>query len=465
MRIFLAAPLFFTLMLLAERGSAQSTSERSISNTGNTQSILEGYIKRGLDSNLAIHQQRFDLEQAQLDLKRARTLFYPQASLNSQYMLAAGGRTQDIPVGDLLNGVYATLNQLTSSSKFPRVYNQKISFLPNDFQDTRLEVALPLINTDIYYNRKIKEEMVHAREADLEIYRRDLVKDIKQAYYQYLQSWKAIDIYTNALLLVQENQRVSEKLFNNDMGSREAVLRSKAQVSQVQSSLIEAGNARQNAQAYFNFLLNRPLETAVAVDSGFFSAPVSSPVSDLPAFPAHREELRKLHSLQHTLDAGYRLNRSYFIPHLSLFYHAGFQGFGFRFGSDQFYQVGGLQLEMPLFRANDNKFKVKQSQLQIDALADKYKEVEQRLALQVNTAYNNYRSALQLLEAVTSEVESARETYRFADRRFREGQALQIELIDARAQMTNAQLRQSIAQLAVLNRAADLERATASYNF
>ncbi|WP_431211907.1 hypothetical protein ACQ86N_39985 [Puia sp. P3] len=82
--------------------------------------ILDQYIRLGLDSNLALHQRNFDLQRSRLDLKRARSLFYPQAGLSSQYTLANGGRTIDIPIGDLLNGAYSTLNQLTNSKKFPR---------------------------------------------------------------------------------------------------------------------------------------------------------------------------------------------------------------------------------------------------------------------------------------------------------------------------------------------------------
>lgn len=428
------------------------------------QNILDQYIKKGLDSNLALHQQHFDLQKAQLDLKRAQTLFYPQASLNSQYTLASGGRTQDIPIGDLLNGVYSTLNQLTSSGKFPQVENQTINFLPNDFHDTRLEIAVPVVNRDLYYNRAIKKELIQTRRADIDIYKRELVKNIKTAYYQYLQSGKAVSIYTNALALVNENLRVSDKLMQNNMTTKETVMRAKAQVSQVKASLIAAQNQQQNAIAYFNFLLNRPLENAIETDSAIIEQ-VNTSVSAALDVPARREELAKLQSAQKVLSTSMKLNRSYFIPKLNAFYNVGFQGFGFHFNGDQFYQIGGLQFKWDLFRANDNKYKIRQSQVDLDALANQYKDTEQQLALQVRTAYNNYRSAVQTLQAVQDEVQSMQETYRFAERRFREGQALQIELIDARSQLTNAQLNFSLAQLAVLSRAAELERVTASYTF
>jgi outer membrane protein TolC len=429
-----------------------------------TQNVLEGYLKKGLDSNLALRRQHFDLEKAQLDLQRAKTLFYPQADFTSQYTLANGGRKQDIPIGDLLNNVYSTLNELTSSNKFPQVPNQSIAFLPNNFHDTKLEVSVPIINQGIRYNQQIKAEMIHTQQAETDVYKRELVKNIKQAYYRYLQADRSVAIYNNALSLVQENLRVSEKMVNNNVATKESVLRAKAQVSQVQASLIEAGNNRKNAAAYFNFLLNQPLETTVIVDSTLSGQyKVSEPA--IAEIPTGREELAQLKSTQKILTTNLKLNRSYLIPTLNAFYNIGFQGFGLKFNGDQFYQLGGLQLRWNLFRANDNKYKIQQSQLDLEALSNQYKEVEQQLSLQVRTAYNDYYSSLQSLQAIQDEVQSAQETYRFTERRFREGQALQLELTDARTQLTNAQIRYSLAQLTVLNKTAEVERATASYTF
>jgi outer membrane protein len=426
------------------------------------QGILNSYIQRGIDSNLALRQKNFDLDKARLDLKRAQTLFYPQANFSSQYTLAMGGRTQDIPIGDLLNDVYSTLNQLTSSNKFPQVSNQNINFLPNDFHDTKVDVSMPVINRQIRYNREIKEELINSQQADANAYKRELVKTIKEAYYKYLQAHKAVDIYNNALALVNENLRVSDKMVQHNVATKEVVLRAKAQVSQVQTSLIESQNNRQNAAAYFNFLLNQPLNNAVTVDSLVFEQ-VNVPVAVNNEVPNHREELLRLRSLQKVSNTNLKLNRSYWFPVVNAFYQVGFQGFGFKFNNDQFYQLGGLQLQWPLFRANDNKHKIRQAQIDADALATKYEEVEQQLSLQVQTSYNNYRSAVQTLQSLQDEMQSTAETYRIIERRFREGQALQIELIDARTQLTNAQLRFSLAQLTALTKSAELEYATASF--
>ncbi len=461
-------------------------------------SPLDEYIRLGLDSNLALHQRNFDLSRAQLDLKRAKSVFYPQAGFSSQYTVANGGRSQEIPIGDLLNGVYSSLNQLTGSNKFPQVANQSIQFLPNDFHDTKMEVTVPILNTDLLHNKEVSAETINTRRADRDVYRRDLVRNIRQAYYQYLQAGKAEDIYATALLLVKENLRVSKKFVENNMATREVVLRAQAQVSGVRSSLIEAGNDLRNAAAYFNFLLNRPLESPIRIDSSLMtwqlpaetadqpgsgqsgsgqsgsSQPISAAVTlpgfaspagtaALPAVNAGREEFSRLRSYQHILQSNLKWDRNYLIPQLSAFYDVGYQGFGFHFNGTQFYQLAGINLVWPLFKANDNKYKIQQARIDIDAIDEQYHQLTEQLTLEQQITVNNYNSSFEALLAQADEVSSAREAYRLAEKRFDEGQALQVELIDARTQMTNAEIRYSLGRLAALNRAADLERVTAAY--
>lgn len=446
-------------------------------------SILDSYIRTGLDSNLALHQLNFDLQRAQLDLRRAQSLFYPQASFNSQYTVADGGRMINIPVGDLVNNVYSTLNQLTNSNKFPQVANQSIQFLPNDYHDTRMEITLPILNTELQRNKEISNETINARRADRDVYRRDLVRSIRQAYYQYLQTDKAVDIYSTALNLAKENRRVSEKFVENNMATREIVLRAQAQVSETEASYIEAGNGRRNAAEYFNFLLNRPLDSEILIDStlmtlsiGLDPGVIGQPQSAAPATAAgagstssdllaHREEFNRLKSFQTITASNLKWDRAYLVPKLNAFYNVGFQGFGFKFNSSQFYQFAGIQLVWPLFKANDNKYKIRQARIDMAILDEQYRQLTEQVSLEQQTAINNYNSAMESLRSLSDAVGSARETYRLAERRFNEGQALQIELIDARTQMTNSEIRYSLGRLSVLNRAADIERFTASYKF
>ena len=435
-----------------------------ISLTAAAQPALDTYIKMGIDSNMALRQYNFDIRTAKLELDRAKTLFLPQVNLNAQYTVATGGRTQELPIGDLLNGVYKTLNQLTASNSFPQISNQTINFLPNDFHDTKAEVLYPVFNSDIRYNKQLKEEQIKEKQADKEIYRRELVKQIKLAYYQLLQAGRAVEIYKNAQTLVQENLRVAEKLVANNIATKEVPLKAKAQLSQVNISLTDAEQNRKNALAYFNFLLNRPFEAETLLEYAALDA-IQPPLLSSVESTMNREELTKLRSGSQQLLISQKLNEGGQLPKLNAFYNAGFQGYGYKFDDKQFYQLAGLQLQWSLFKGYDNKIKIKETRVAMDALQNKQEEVQHQLNLQATTAFNSYRSAWESLQSNRDEMQSTAEVYRIVEKRWREGQALQIELIDARTQMTHAGIKYSLAQLTVLNRQAELERANASYLF
>lgn len=427
-----------------------------------SQQILNAYVKEGLDSNLAIRQQSFNLEKAKLDLDRAKALFYPQVGFNAQYTLASGGRKIDVPLGDLLNNVYSSLNEITSSTKFPQVQNQSIQFLPNDFQDTKIELSVPIYNPSLGYNKKIKQELINTNTLELNKYKRELVFNIKQAYFQYLQALKAVSIYNNALATVNESLRLNEKLVKNNAATKDVVLKAKAEVSKVETSLTGAEQNKNNAAAYFNFLLNKPLESAIDIDSSLVQT-LQKEVEVSLDVPSNREELQQLKSSEKVLETNLKLNDTYKLPTLNGFYNIGFQGYGYKFNNDQFYQLGGLQLKWNIFSGNDNKLKSKQAQIDIDAIQNQYNNAEKKLQLQVATAYNTYQAALKALRSSNDEVVSTKEVYRLMQSRYIQGSALQIELIDARTEMTTAELKYSLAQLSVLNKAAELERVMATY--
>src|SRR5687767_11087573 len=77
--------------------------------------LLDEYVSQALDGNLALQRQELSVEQSLAALDEARGQYLPQASLESRFSRAEGGRTISLPLGNLLNPVYATLNELLVS--------------------------------------------------------------------------------------------------------------------------------------------------------------------------------------------------------------------------------------------------------------------------------------------------------------------------------------------------------------
>ncbi|MGN7724005.1 TolC family protein [Chitinophaga sp. 22620] len=420
---------------------------------------LDAYIREGFNRNQAIARQNFQLEKSMMALQEARAYFMPTASLISSYTKASGGRTIDIPIGDMLNPVYTTLNQLTQSEKFPQLENQSIQLTPDNFYDAKVRTSLPLINTEIWYAKKIRQEDITRQQAVVNVYKRQLVKDIKTAYYQYFQATRAVDIYRNALQLVMENIRVNKSMLDNGIRNNTALTRAQTEQQRVEASIIQAQNNQQNAKAYFNFLLNRSLEDSILLDSSIINIEVPPPA----AVPQQREELAQLEATHKMALLAEKKERSAFTPKVNTFLDLGSQGFNFAFNKDTRYYLWGVNLQWDLFTGGQRKYRIKQAEADAAVAQTAYNETQQGIQLEVDRSANNHRSATANFSSARTQLQLAEKYYRDQFKVYKEGQLLYIELLDAQNQLTNArlQLLQAWAQVQISQ--ADIERAQAAY--
>lgn len=428
---------------------------------GNAQSRLDKYIEQGLTTNEVIKQHNFDINKSLYALKEARSLFLPTVALNTNYTKAQGGRTIDIPIGDLLNPVYSTLNQITNSNAFPTVQNQSVLINPNNFYDAKLHTTMPLLNYEIIYNKRIKAQQNAMQKIELEIYKRELVKEIKIAYYKYLQSIEGVKIYEEALKLVQENQRVTQSLFKHDKINRTAVLRSDNEVIRIEANLETAKQTSKNAKSYFNFLINQKLDTEIEVDPQGNTLPTELVDENTQG----REELLQLNLAKEITGNVGKLTQSYWIPKLSGFADFGFQNFDFEVNKKSRYYFTGVALEWNIFSGNKNKYRVKQVEEEMKKISSQTDNVKQQLLLQFQISQNNLKAALEQLNADKNQKVSAQKYNEDIRKLYKEGQAIYIEVLDAQNQWVNTQLNANISFYNSWIAFAELERANASFNF
>jgi outer membrane protein TolC len=425
------------------------------------QNGIENYIKIGLENNEVVKQYNFDISKSVWAIQEAKSLFYPTVTLNGNYTIADGGRTVDFPAGNLLNPVYSSLNQLTNSSSFPTVQNQSILLNPNNFYDVKIHTVMPLLNYEIIYNKKIKSQQNEIQKIELEIYKRELVKEIKVGYYKYLQSLQAIKIYEEALKLTLENQRVNQSLFKNDKINRTAVLRSDNEVKKIEANLTEAKATSKNAQSYFNFLLNQPLNIEIETDNTKLDIPLTLQTDNT----ATREELSKLQTASAINNSLEKLTQSNWFPKLNAFVDFGYQDFDFVIDQQSRYYFGGVAFEWSIFSGNKNKFKIKQIEEEKKKLNSQTDNIKQQLQLQYEIAKNNLLAKIEIYKAEKDQNTAATKYNDDVSKSYKQGQAIYIELLDAQNQYINSLLNTNIALYNAWIAQAELERANASYNF
>ncbi|RZK72278.1 MAG: TolC family protein [Pedobacter sp.] len=430
----------------------------------NAQEVLQAYVDTAFKNNIVLQQKNVSLEKAQYALKSARGLSLPTVAFQGAYQTADGGRNIPLPLGDLMNPVYNTLNQITGSNNFPMLENQTINFLPKNFHDAKLRTTVPIINTDIIYNKRIAEQQLVLKEYEVQIYKRDLVKEIKTAYYNYLSALAAVDVYRSGLQLAKEGLRVNEKLLENGKGLPAYVLRSQSEVESVNATLLDAEQKVNNARLYFNFLLNRDANDAIIIEANDQTelAKVEGLLAGLN-IANQREELKALGQVEGISKNVQKMNGRFAVPKLGAFLDVGTQSEGFKFNSDTRYYMVGLQLDIPIFSGNRNSNKQKESSLDLRSAQLNSNLVAQQLGLSAKVSQNNLRSAYQTYQSSQKQFEAASTYLRLIDRGYLAGANSFVETIDARNQYTSSKILVNINLYKVLTAMANMERETASY--
>jgi outer membrane protein TolC len=433
----------------------------AMSGTSQAQDVLESYIREGLESNQQVQQRILDFDKSVLALSEARSLFLPRVNFEADYFLAGGGRTVDFPAGDLLNPVYSTLNQLTQSQAFPMLDNQRILLNPNNFYDVRLRTTLPLFQAELIYNKRIQTDLIAVAGLELLSYKRELIKDIKSAYFTYLKTLEAIRIFQNALKLASENNRINDALFSNDMVNKTILVRSANEIIRFENELEVAIQQSTNAKAYFNFLLNRDLNEPIIESS--YPLPLYESLDDTSSF-LQREELRQMY-VSSTIDKhSLRLSKAYVMPKISAFMDVGSQGFDWEYNNRTQYYFFGLSTRWNVFAGGQNRINVQKAKVDQAKTTLDINQVTEQLRLALLVSQNNFKASYSQYLGNVSQVQSAKRAYEDSMKLYASGQILFIELLDAQNQLITANLQKNISLFDCHIKAAEIERAAASFN-
>ncbi len=426
--------------------------------------ILEGYVQEGLKNNLALKQRNFSVEKSIAALKESKRLFWPEISLDANYTLAKGGRAFELPVGDLFNPIYANLNAINGNSNFPtNLENAKTTFLANNFHETRIRGILPILNTDIYFNIKAKKHLVSIEEAKKAAYKKELTKEIKTAYYRYQQANDLLKIQQDNQLLLKELVRVNKKLVSRQKATKDKISSAEYELYSLESELINAEKEKHLALAYFNFLLNRPLDSEVAmgdVINDAFDMDYDLDELEKQAIQG-REELKQLKSGKDAADEAIKLNRFSAIPKISAVADLGYQGEGYTFNSNQEYWMVQFRLNWPLFRGFYNKAKVQQAKIESSILDNQYQELEQKIGLEMKGKYYALLAANAKIKSSKAGLRSAESAFKVINKKYKQRQASLLEYLKAKTNFSNAKIALAISKYEYLINKAALERAIA----
>ena len=440
------------------------------------QRVADALVAEALESNLGLSAVQAGVDQrlAALDIARAR--FLPTLDLQLRYSAADGGREFELPVGDLLNPVYDSLNALLAAAgqpaPFTPIANQTLGFLREREQDSVLRLSQPLYDARITAARRQASYGYDAARYGLEAYRLQLERDVRQAYYRWLASREAIDILAATLELAQENERVNGSLYRNGKVTRDLVLRAEADRLKIDQRLARARATASIALRYVNLLRNAPLtrelESATVTDADLpriaarIPRPAGAAAAALQLEGAaleRRNELRQLDAGIAAAGESEQIARAAYQPQVALAVDAGTQGAEWDYSDQDQYVMASVIVRFNLFNGGADRASVHAARARSAELMAGRALAEQQIRIQVHEALSDLEVAEASLATASRRRDAADAAFAIIAKKRDLGQVSPAEYLDAQRALTEARLNGNVTRYEALAALAQVEYA------
>ena len=416
---------------------------------------LGALVAEALRNNLGLEAERMAERRAAAEVTAARGRFFPSVTLDSRYTKQDGS----LDFGELLNPAFAALNQLRGTNEFPTNVQLTLPLM----HESHVRLAQPLFNEAIRHTYALARHRHTAQELEQRAAARRLAAGVQLAYLSLAAARNAAAIYESSLALVTENERVAQRLVAAGRGTPDAVFRARAERSDVEQKLAEAREQVNAAARAVNQLLRRPLDTPVEQipDSVLSFAIAFGGDEAVASALARREELAQLDAGARAADAVAGIATAALLPTVSVALDYGVQGQDVRFDRQHDYWMASLVVSWNLFKGGQDVARRSAAHAEAHRFRISRQDAEDKIRLEVRQAYEAAAVARDAVGTAETRVAAARRTFDLVRRRYEEGAANQIEFLDARTQLTNAELNRALTANRYAMRYVDLERAAA----
>lgn len=435
--------LYTSIFLWSSFSTAQSQKEYSFT--------LEEAITFALDSNSTAINARRDVAKAIKKKWETTAAGLPQISAEISYQnnlkqpvtllpgeIAGGLPGTFVPVtfGTKQNGsATATLNQLIFDGSYlvglqaAKVF---LDFSKNSEEKTQLEVRKGVIN----------------------------------AYGSVLLSEELISIFEKNKVTLEKNLFETRKIYENGLTEEESVEQLEITLLDIETQLSNAKRTNTIAKQMFNLAIGIDVtENAVLKDDLASLATKNTNLSFLETSLNFENNIdyKIASNLTKQRSLELKLEKSRALPTLSAFVNYGTSAFSDSFtffDSEQVWfqsSLLGLTMNIPIFSSGMRGAKTQQARIALDQAKTDFKNTQQNILLELNSAKSNYQFAIENYENAKKNLSLSERIEGKNQVKFKEGLSTSFDLRQAQTQLYTAQQQYFQSMLEVITSKANLE--------
>jgi len=369
---------------------------------------LQRCIDIALTNHPSINAASGTVKAGESKVGQARSNYYPQLTFQSNYQRIGPA------VSSLRNDPY---NQ----------YSNTLNLSQNifDFGKTSTQVAIQSLNKE-------------SSEADLHDVRNQVIFNVKQYYYGFLQGKMSRNVASETVNQFQEHYKMTKAFFETGKSSKIDVTSAEVNLSNARINLLKAENSLRIAKINLNNAMgvtNVP-EYEIKDDLIYRPCAISLPDALQNAY-MNRPDLLSLTRKKEGLEKTIQLQKKGYLPTLSG--NAAYGYTGDDTSLDKAWNVG-VTLTFPLFTGLSTKYQVEEARANLDVLKANEDTLKQKVYQEIESAYLSLREAEERISAGTVVVRQAEENLELAHGRYASGVGSYIEITDAMISLNNAKM-------------------------
>ncbi|MBN2419153.1 MAG: TolC family protein [Deltaproteobacteria bacterium] len=304
-------------------------------------------------------------------------------------------------------------------------------------------------------------------EIEFELQKLDLILNVKEAYFNILETDKAVQVALKALELLKSHVEVAKGFYNAGKIPVNDLLKSEVELANAQQELVNVRNSSRMARCAFNALLSKPVDLPVDVEDILTFIPREEDFYDnLEKAFENRPEIKILDINILETEQQLRLAKSKLYPEISIKYDY------IREGDTP--GVNGSELQRSsrweamaicswtFWEWGKTHYSIKEKMSLLNELKQLRMSLTDIIQLELKEALLDLEAAEKNIPATRIAVEQAEENLRVSEERYKANVSTSTEVLDAQTLLTRARMNHYRA-LYVHNLAiAKMERAVGS---
>lgn len=278
---------------------------------------------------------------------------------------------------------------------------------------------------------------VDAAKIKEDLQRQDIILNAKTTYFSLLKAKKLRSIAEETVTQIDAQKEVANNFYQVGMSPLNDLLQAQVELANAKQELIVAKNNMENAEANFNTLLRRPINTQVVIkDILDYTSFVKNLDYCLNEAEKNRIEIKVADLEVEIAEKELQLARKDYYPSIDL------QGSYFKFGTDWdvdggagIFDPSGWTIQTTatwnFWEWGRTKHGVKEKLSRVSQSQLRKDEIRDNIHLEVKKAYLRTQEAEKAIITVEKAIEQAKENFRINQERYKEQVATSTDVLDA----------------------------------